>query len=258
LDIEGAFDRKWHSGLLYKLSELASLTSLIKLIPSFLTNRRFKVLAEDEFSTPKNIAAGEPQGSFRAPILYARYLNDAPMAPGTHLTLLTDDACISTTEKHEHLVLCKLQCSLTAVKSWCEQWNIKIQEGKTQVIYFFRKLIVLDDMLQVNGWHNRFVNTVTYLGVIFDRRMAWRRSYRKDCNHGLQHLSTNIKLTLYKALIMSVMAYTCAGLEYAMDVHPLKIQHLENRVPCATGNLDRRTLVQNCMWLSKFLKCTTT
>jgi hypothetical protein len=90
-------NRKWHSGLLYKLSELASSTSLIKLIHSFLTNRKFKVSAEDEFSTPKNIAAGVPQSSFFPLILYAQYLNDAPAAPGTHLALLTHDACIYTT-----------------------------------------------------------------------------------------------------------------------------------------------------------------
>jgi hypothetical protein len=53
--------------------------------------------------------------------------------------------------------------------------------------------------------------------------MAWR-PYRKDCTHGLAHLSTNIKLTLYKALIMSVMAYTCARWKYATDVHLLKLQ----------------------------------
>jgi hypothetical protein len=37
LDIEEAFDTTWHSGLLYKLSELQFPISLIKLIASFLT-----------------------------------------------------------------------------------------------------------------------------------------------------------------------------------------------------------------------------
>jgi hypothetical protein len=40
LDIEKAPDKTWHSGLLYKLSELAFLSSLIKLIASFLTDRK--------------------------------------------------------------------------------------------------------------------------------------------------------------------------------------------------------------------------
>jgi hypothetical protein len=40
------------------------------------------------------------------------------------------------TEKHDSRVLCKLQCGLTAVNSCCEHWNIKINEGETQAIYF--------------------------------------------------------------------------------------------------------------------------
>jgi hypothetical protein len=39
LDIEKAFDITWHSGLLNKLSELQFLTSLFKLIVSFLWRR---------------------------------------------------------------------------------------------------------------------------------------------------------------------------------------------------------------------------
>jgi hypothetical protein len=50
----------WPSGLLYKLPELEFSTSLIKLIASFLTNRKFKVLVEGEFSTARELAAGVP------------------------------------------------------------------------------------------------------------------------------------------------------------------------------------------------------
>jgi hypothetical protein len=46
LDIEKAFDTIWHSGLLYKLSESEFSTNLIKLIASFLADRKFKVLVE--------------------------------------------------------------------------------------------------------------------------------------------------------------------------------------------------------------------
>jgi hypothetical protein len=53
LDIEKAFDTTWHSGLLYKLSELKFLTSLIKVIASFLTDIKFNVLVEGELSTQK-------------------------------------------------------------------------------------------------------------------------------------------------------------------------------------------------------------
>jgi hypothetical protein len=57
------------------------------------------------------------------------------------------------------------------------------------------------------------------------------------------HLSTNIELTLYKALIRSVMTHACSTWGYAADAHLLKLQRPQNRVRCAIGNLDRCTPV---------------
>jgi hypothetical protein len=69
LDIEKAFDITWHSDLIYKLPEFEFLTTRIKLIASFLTDIKFKVLTEGEFSMPQKIAASVPQGSVLASIL---------------------------------------------------------------------------------------------------------------------------------------------------------------------------------------------
>jgi hypothetical protein len=43
--------------------------------------------------------------------------------------------CTYATEKHALSVLCKLQHGFTAMKSRCEGWNIKINEGKTEAIF---------------------------------------------------------------------------------------------------------------------------
>jgi hypothetical protein len=58
------------------------------------------------------------------------------------------------------------------------------------------------------------------------------------------HLSTNVKLTLYKALIESVMTYAWPTWEYAADAHLLKLHRVQNKVLRAAGNLDRRTPVR--------------
>jgi hypothetical protein len=86
LDIEKAFDTTWHSGLLCNSSGLEFSTSFIKLIDSFVTGRKFKVLVEGDLSTPRKIAAGVSQGSILPPVLYSLYINDA--LPPTHLELI--------------------------------------------------------------------------------------------------------------------------------------------------------------------------
>jgi hypothetical protein len=73
LDIEKVFDTTWHLGLLYNLLELKFSISLIKLISSFLSKRKFRVSVEDEMSTPRDILAGVPQGSVLSLTLYNIY-----------------------------------------------------------------------------------------------------------------------------------------------------------------------------------------
>jgi hypothetical protein len=132
------------------------------------------------------MAAGVTQGSVLVPIFCSLHMNDTPASPGTHLA---DDTCIYATEKYERCVLCKVQRGLTAVNSWCELSNIKINEGKTQAIYFSKRLIVHDDVLQLKGRDIPFVNNITYLGVTFDRRKTWRH-----------HIERTVAKTLWSAL----------------------------------------------------------
>jgi hypothetical protein len=87
LNIGKAFDTTWHPGLQYKLTELQFPISLIKLIASFLTNRKCKVSVGGKLSLLRKVAAGVPQGSVLAPVLYSLYITDAPTAPVIHLAL---------------------------------------------------------------------------------------------------------------------------------------------------------------------------
>jgi hypothetical protein len=142
LDIEKAFDTTWHPGLLYKLSKLEFSTGVIKLISSFLSNRKFRVSVEGEISTPREIQAGVPQGS------------------------------IYTTDRKEGNVLRKLQHGLTSVGSWCERWTIKFNEGKNQAIYFSRVRRLPETSLILNGRNIPFVDHTKYLGVSVDRKIT--------------------------------------------------------------------------------------
>jgi hypothetical protein len=162
-----------------------------------------------------------PQGFFLAPVLYRLYINDAPAAPGIHLALFADDTCVYATEKHERRVLNTLQRGLTAVGSWCQRWNIEINEGKTQAIYFSKRRRMPGVDLQLNGRSIPFVNSVKYLDAIFDTRMTWRLHIENPAAKALgkyirtysifksKHLSANIKLIVYRALIRSIMTYAC-------------------------------------------------
>jgi hypothetical protein len=57
---------------------------------------------------------------------------------------------------------------------WSERWNIKINVDKTRVIYFNHQIRQPDSVLMLNGRDTPFINSVKYLRVIFDKKIAWR------------------------------------------------------------------------------------
>jgi hypothetical protein len=150
------------------------------------------------------------------------------------------------------------------METWCERWNIRINESKTQGIYFSHSRRPPVSHLTLNGRNIPFENSAKYLGVIFDRAVTWRlhmemikaKAFRTFITlyslFKIERLSANIKLTLHKALIRSVMTYASPAWEYAADTHLLKLQRLQNKVLRTTANFPRNTQVCNLHILSKF------
>jgi hypothetical protein len=108
-------------------------------------------MAEGELSAPRNIQAGVPQGSVLSPTLYSLYINDTPQTAGVYLSLFTADTCSYSADGEESYVLRKLQRCLTATESWCERWNIKLNEENTQVIYFSHRRTPVEAFLTLKG-----------------------------------------------------------------------------------------------------------
>jgi hypothetical protein len=97
---------------------------------------------------------------------------------------------------------------------------------------------------------------VKYIGVMFDKRIIWRlhiemieaKAFRTFIRiYSLfksGRLNANIKLTLHKALIRSVMTYACPAWELAADTYLLKLQSMQNKVLRTIGNFPRCTPVR--------------
>jgi hypothetical protein len=75
--------------------------------------------------------------------------------------------------------------------TWCESWNIKINEAKTWEIYFTHRNRPHDSLLTLNCWNILFVNSVKYLGVLFDKSMT-EIAHTDDQSQGLKNIHSNI------------------------------------------------------------------
>jgi hypothetical protein len=125
-------------------------------------------------STPRYMQARVPQGSVLSPTLYSLYINDNPQTSSVNVALFVDNTCLYATDCKEGYVLRKIQHGLNSMAAWCERSNIKINEDKTRAIYFSHKNRLPDSPLTLTGLNFQFVNSVKYLGVIFDKKMTWR------------------------------------------------------------------------------------
>jgi hypothetical protein len=74
---------------------------------------------------------------------------------------------------------------LTSGDSWCERWNMKVSEVKTQSICFSHRRRPVQAFLTLKGRQVPFVNHVKYAGVIFCKKISWR--FHISLHHRVQN-----------------------------------------------------------------------
>ncbi|GFT71472.1 RNA-directed DNA polymerase from mobile element jockey [Trichonephila clavipes] len=139
LDIQKAFDRVWHYGLLYKLIR-TNTPYLIKIIKSFLENRNFSVLVNHSYSPLKNISAGVPQGALLSPTLFNIYVNDIPRTSFSTICLYADDTAVLVQNANLQILAHQLHKHLARLEHWLSTWKIALNVEKTEQSSFLATL----------------------------------------------------------------------------------------------------------------------
>jgi retron-type reverse transcriptase len=143
LDISKAFDKVWHEGLILKLILFKYPPSMIFLIQSFLSNRKFFVTHQSASSHEKPMTAGVPQGSILAPFLFNIYTSDIPIPTARYvkMALYADDTAMFSSSVNEANAVRNLQMHIPALENWFEKWKIAINPFKEPVHRVLKKQV---------------------------------------------------------------------------------------------------------------------
>ena len=124
LDISKAFDRVWHDGLIYKLQCCGIHNDLLKIIRSFLANRKQRTVLNGKTSNWGSVTAGVPQGSILGPLFFLVYMNDLTEDLRCNAKLFADDTSIFTIVHNANAAASDMNHDLEIIKAWASKWRM--------------------------------------------------------------------------------------------------------------------------------------
>ena len=116
--------------------------------------------------------------------------------------------------------------NLNKIAAWCDLWGFKINIEKTAAVLFTHRIDKIETPLSISGRPISVEKTAKFLGVIFDSKLTWNAhvAYIVDkCRKRLNLMrmisgqtfgsSKKCLLTIYRALIRSVLDYGCIAFD---------------------------------------------
>lgn len=218
LDVGQAFDKVWHTGLLYKLKRMLPINYFL-ILKSYLADRHFLIKYQSAYTQLQTIQAGVPQGSVLGPVLYLLYTADLPTSPGIITATFADDTAILASNSNPKTASELLQKNLNQIQHWLKKWRIKINESKSTHVTFTNRNETCPPV-RLNKQEIPQADEVKYLGMHLDRRLTWKKhifTKRKQLGYKLSklywligrksELSTDSKLLVYKSILKPVWTY---------------------------------------------------
>ena len=221
LDFSKAFDSLCHELLCKKLLNLYNFNiNSVKLIQSYLENRKQIVYCGDNFSRPLDVPCGVPQGSILGPLLFSIFINDiCSCISFSKFHLYADDLQVyHSSHFSKSLVLCdELNKDLSAIFTWSQVNGLSLNIDKTQAILISRTNSYFETRpLKLAGCTVRLAQSVVNLGFIIDKSLKWDKHVANLCGkvtgalqslRRFHYLSQNMKLRLFKSLILPFFNY---------------------------------------------------
>ena len=165
LDVDSAFDKIWHKGMIAKLHSIGIEGKLLELFTSYLHNRKQIVVVDGLKSSTTNITAGLPQGSRLGPLLFIIYINDITEDLESDILIFADDCSLLVSDINPNITAQILNRDLVRISQWASKWKVKFNGSKTKDMIFSKKVADGVNSLKLNDVQVTRVLSHRHLGL---------------------------------------------------------------------------------------------
>lgn len=193
IDVKNAFNTASHSLIIKELRAKRISSYLIKLISSYLRNR--KVMADRDMSM--NVGSGVPQGSVLGPtlwnVLYDGVL-DLDLVVNAATIAFADDLALIVGANSEDTLMKNVNECLIQIGTWMEDHHLTLAPEKTEAVLVRGGRRRNHVAFTLNGTAVTLKKTVRYLGVTFDSRGNFGSHITQTAEKGQKKLAGLIRL----------------------------------------------------------------
>ena len=249
-DLEKAFDKASHRGILFRLKQHNLNKILFEWISNFLENRSYFVEYNGFASKEYPIKSGVPQGSCLSPTIFNIFFSyiSHSIPDSIKTALFADDLCIWYTDRSKRKIQTQLQDATNKIDNFCIKWGLVLNKAKTFYTVFttagLRKNYGKKYKLNLHmARHKIHLDPhPTFLGIKLDPKLSFEAHLEavelkiKSKTNLMKTIksmninSANINKILYKSLIRSVFDYMFIILSTSTQKILNSTQKLQNKI----------------------------
>ena len=189
LDLSKALDTIDHTILLHKLKYYGLEESTLRLIESYLKNRKQYTEIEESKSEIVPLTIGVPQGSILGPLLFIiiLYINDfSESTKKIDFIIYADDTTLSSTINSFNNELSNVDTQtlindeLFKIIEWLNINKLSLNKNKSKyMIFHMHKKEIPSFSLKLGNTNIEKVDDFNYLGLTVDTNLNWKKTFWK-------------------------------------------------------------------------------
>ena len=222
MDLSKAFDCLPHELLIAKLNAYGMSKKSLKLIYSYLIDRKQRVEINGTFSQWLRILNGVPQGSILGPILFNIFFNDfIYFIKSVNPHNFADDNNLSTHAKDINALVEKLEMGTSEAIDWLTENCMLANPDKFKGIILHKTHNIINQPIQIKNEIIKSEQNVKSLGVEIDNKLNYKTHISKLCKTAsakLNALKRNSHYLNFDQRKYFVHAYVLSTFNYSNSV----------------------------------------